>query len=76
VLGIIDSHLDPVEAIDADDSTVILEIRVQMRKPGAYDDDIYAHLWTIRNGKAEWRRQARRGDRRRRRGGAPGGGGG
>jgi ketosteroid isomerase-like protein len=46
-------HLDPVEAIDADDSTVILGIRVQMRKPGAYDDDIYAHLWTIRDGKAE-----------------------
>ena len=46
-------HLDPLEAIDADDSTVILEIRVQMRKPGAYDDDIHVHLWTIRGGKAE-----------------------
>jgi SnoaL-like domain len=46
-------HLDPVEAIDADDSTLIVEIRVQMRRPGAYDDDIYAHLWTIGGGKAE-----------------------
>jgi SnoaL-like domain len=46
-------HFDSVEAIDVDDSRVILINRVQVRRPGAFDDDIYPQLWTLSGDKAE-----------------------
>jgi ketosteroid isomerase-like protein len=46
-------HFDLIEAIDVGDSRVILISRVQMRRPGAYEDDIYPQLWTLSGDKAE-----------------------
>ena len=44
---------DPVEVIDVEDSRVILINRVQVRRPGAFEDDIYPQLWTLSGDKAE-----------------------
>jgi hypothetical protein len=46
-------HFDPVEAIDVGDSSVVLINRVQVRRPGAFDDDLYPQLWTLSGNKAE-----------------------
>jgi len=46
-------HFDSVDAIEVCDSRVILINRVQVRRPGAFEDDIYPQLWTLSGDKAE-----------------------
>jgi SpoVK/Ycf46/Vps4 family AAA+-type ATPase len=46
-------HFDSAEAINVGDSRVILINRVQLRRPGAFDDDIYPQLWTLSGDRAK-----------------------